>query len=226
MAAIYKCVLNGEYGGKDNQNTLWYRTAVDPFGGAFGMGGAVELADQIEAQIVPAYLEVKPLEYTLQSIDIYPHNDLFELAYQNPYRRTIAEGSGGAVNGSALDSSALAVNLRFNLEPVLFGPQRLSAPKRGYLAIGPVPSSLLNNDGKLTDDFLTAGFEAWGTLKNRLCQNLTSLLPPAVFYPIRVSQKWGIVDGMMGLISWGYADVQGGDYDRYATFRRSRRIRG
>lgn len=225
MSAIYKVVLNGEYGGKDNQCTLWYRTAIDPFGGAFGFGGAAELCDQLETVVVQKWLNCKPPAYTLQSIDIYPHNDLFQLAYQNPYIRQMGQPGESVFTGGA-DSSALAVNLRFSLEPVLLGTQRLTAPKRGYIAIGPIPSMLLNDNGKLVDDFLTQGFEAFGLLKNALTSNLVSVVPPAVFFPIRVSQKWGMLDGLPFLENWGWADIQGGSYDQYATFRRSRRIKG
>lgn len=226
MGGIYKVVLNGSYLGKDNQSTLWYRTAVDVFGGVFGFGGAVTLVDAMMENLVPAWLKCKPTDYVLQTIDVYPHNDLFELAYQMPYKRTIeAHGTSGAF-GVGTDGPGLCVNFRFNLEPVLLGPQRLYAPRNGYIAIGPIPSNLIDNYGKLADTFMSQDFEAFGDLANFLCANLDSIAPPAVFFPVRISQKWGIVGDVLTLLGWGWADVQSGSYDRYVSYRRTRRITG
>jgi hypothetical protein len=226
MAGFYKCVLNGVYFGKDNRNILWYRGAFDPMGGAFGIGGAVELADQIQAEVVPGFLNVKPSGYELQSIDIYPHDDALSLLYQLPYKRMIKEFGHVTFGGNMSDGPALAVNMHFNLEPTAIGLQALTAPKRGYIAVGPLSSDWIDDSGKLVDSFLSGEDDRFVALGAALSKDLTSILPPADFFPIRVSQKWGVGELSGTLVAWGFADVEGCSVAEYTTYRRSRRITG
>jgi len=221
---FYKAVLNGSYLGKDNQCTLYYRTAIDTGGGAFGFGGAAELAEEIEQEIVPNWLLCKPVDYQLQTIDIYPVNPLVGLIYQLPYKREVnrpGEWNWVATGG---DSPALCVNIRFNLEPVVIGLQAFTAPKRGYIAVGPIASDALDNSGKLADNILNNAASAFQGLCTKLGENLESIDPPCVWFPVRVSGNFGAL-GVLG-VNWGWADVQGASLDEYASFRRSRRIKG
>jgi hypothetical protein len=224
MAGFYKVVLNGTYKGKDNQNTLYYRTALDLAGGLFGFGGAAELAEEVHQEVVPAFLDCKPTEYILQTIDVIPRNGAFELLYQLPYKREVNEQGTGITLSNLTDGPALAINFKFNLEPVLLGLQAFTAPKRGYIAVGPVASSWVDDSGKLDSTMLADVEGIFQKLGDALSQNLESIDPPAVWFPIRVAEHYGSVTG--GLLGWGYADVMGCSVDEYVTFRRSRRIAG
>jgi len=227
MGAFYKVVLNGSYMGKDNQNTLWYRAAIDVGGGLFGFGGASELAEEVKQEVLPAYLEAKPTAYTLQTIDVYPLNELLQPIYQLPYKLEVNEmGTATSPAAQEIDSPGLALNIRFNLEPTLIGPQALTAPKRGYVAIGPIPSAWLDNAGRIQSSLFGQAEWVMTRLAAKLSEDLQSIDPPCVFFPVRVSSK---VDpgGVPGSpLAWGYADVSSATVDEYATFRRSRRIRG
>lgn len=226
MSAFYKAVMNGVYNGKDNQNILWYRTAIDPLGGIDGVGGAVTLADAINTLVVPSFLQVKPAGYMLESIDVYPHNELLQLLYQLPYKKRVMQAGTSGIVFDGSDGPGLCVNLRFNLEPTLIGVAALTAPKRGYLAIGPLASAWVDDWGKLSDTILTPIDGAFQTLANALSSNVESILPPALFFPIRVSQKWGVGSQLGQLISWGYADISSATWDPFTSYRRSRRITG
>lgn len=224
MAAYYEVILNGSYLGKDNKNSLYYRTAIDPAGGLFGFGGASEVAEEVLQEVVPAFLATKPNSYMLQTIDVIPRNELFSLLYQLPYKKDVMQlGTSGWLQNSG-DSPALAVNVRFNLEPTVIGLQAFTAPKRGYVAIGPLPSTWLDDSGKISDALLTDPEGAIKNLESALSQNLESIDPPAIFFPIRVSKHYGGLGG--GLLGYGYADVSSCSFDQYATFRRTRRITG
>ena len=224
MAGFYEVVLNGTVAGKDHLNTLYYRTALDPVGGLFGFGGASEVAEEVLQEIVPSYLDCHPTTYTLQSIDVYPRNGLFEALYQLPYKLDV-NSSGTVVAGmQGFDGYAISVNIRFNLEPVLFGLQAFSAPKRGYISIGPINSALIQDSGELIDGVFTNPGSNLKLLAAAVSQNLESIDPPCVFFPIRVAKHFGSVSG--GLLGWGYADVMSASVDRWTTFRRSRRVTG
>jgi hypothetical protein len=226
MATFYKAILNGTYAGKDNKNILWYRSAIDPLDGLFGFGGARELAQLIVDHVKVPFLAVKPLGYELQDIDVYPHNDLLTALYQLPYKLPVKENGSLVLTGDSTDGPGICMNFRFDLEPTVIGLQTLTAPKRGYLAIGPVPSPWIDNDGKLVDSLLTGEDMRIRNLQDAISSDLASIAPPADFFPIRVSQKWGAGSSGGGLISWGWADVQGAAVDEYVSFRRSRRNKG
>lgn len=223
MATFYQVVFNGSYQGKDNRCSLYYRTAID-LGEAFGFGGAAELAEEVNQEIVPSWLGLKPNGYVLDSIDVYPRNNAFELLYQLPYKLPVQQhGAMGGWNGQ-MDSPGLCMNIRFNLEPRLIGLQAVTAPKRGYIAVGPLPSTWLGDDGQLTGTLLENPTSEVNALCAAISQNLESIDPPAIWYPIRVAQHYGGVGA--GNISWGWADVRGAVCDKYVSFRRSRRITG
>lgn len=223
MTAFYEVVLNGSYKGKDNKNSLYYRTAYDPAGGALGFGGASELAEEVIQEIVPAFLDLKPAEYLLESIDVYPRNNLFELLYQLPYKKPVNLPGTSWSSAGGTDGPALAVNVRFNLEPTLVGLQTLTAPKRGYVAVGPCNSSWIDDAGKLSDTLFNNAEEAFGRLAAKLSENLESIDPPCLWFPIRVSKHYGALNAFLG---WGWADISSASVDPYVSFRRSRRITG
>jgi hypothetical protein len=224
MAHFYKVVLNGSYAGKDNLNTLYYRTLVDVGGGAFGFGGARELAEEVIQEIVPQWLDCKPPQYNLQTIDVYPRNSLFELLYQLPFKQEVNLAGTGDWTLGGQDSSALCLNFRFNLEPTVLGLQTFTAPKRGYIAVGPLPSLWLEDDGRLVSTQLNNVASNVRQLCDKLGQDLESIDPPAIFAPIRVAEHYGEVGG--GFLGYGYADVDSVTVDEFASFRRSRRVRG
>jgi len=224
MPAFYKVILNGSYKGKDNLNTLYYRAEFDPMGGNLGFGGANELADQLVAEVVPAYLACKPAEYTLQTIDIVPRNAVFELMYQLPYRREVNLPGNSWSTASATDGPALCCTINFNLEPQVIGLQAFTAPKRGYVSVGPLNSVWVDDSGKLDSTIFQDAEGIFRVLCDKLSQDLISILPPAAFAPIRVAEHYGSLAG--SAFGWGYADVQSATVDEYVSFRRSRRIKG
>lgn len=225
MSVFYKVTLNGVFQGKDNRNTLWYRSAIDPLDGVFGLGGAPKLAELIDENIIDAYLQLKPSAYTLQSLDIYPISEAFSLLYQLPYRHPVDRpGLGASVSG--YDSTALCINMRFNLEPVLVGLDNLTAPRRGYIAVGPLLSSWLDDKGQMVESLFSTPGNDFDVLCQCLSMDLTSLTPPVAFFPIRVSAKYGVGGVGGGIVDWGYADVGSCTFDRFSSYRRSRRVTG
>jgi hypothetical protein len=226
MGAFYKLVVNGSYSGKDNKNVLWYRAAFDPMDGALGMGGAEALADAWEAGVKTDWLDAKPSGYVLETIDITPYNDLVQAFYQLPYSRAVSESGHQTLLNAQGDSPAICANFRFNLEPTLIGTQTLMAPKRGYLAIGPLPSAWIGDDGQIIPGMFVDDTTALGKLGVSLTKDLSTILPPTLFFPCRMSSKVGPGGIVAGIGLAPYADVQGGTWDRYVSFRRSRRVTG
>jgi hypothetical protein len=173
------------------------------------------LAFQINQEIWTARLQpAQPPSYTLEDITVYPMDGLFAPIYQMPYVETINEpGTAAASDGNDFNGAAPCVIIRFNLEPTTI-IQGLNPPRSGYVAIGPLADFNVLDSGVLASGAIT-GYQA---LADALAGNLENLVPPAVFYPIRV--KTLRVAGVTLIVGW--ADIEGATVRAKSSFRRSR----
>lgn len=215
---FYKAVLNGNCQGQDIKNILYYRDGVgftwlNPL-----FGGSETLAGNIVQEIWPKLKVVLPNDYQLESVDVYPHNDAFELTTQMPFSLAVNELGLQASQHAGLSQ---VMNLKFNLEAtgILNG---VFPPRRGYIALGPVPSTWIQEDGMFTQAVVDGG--EIGEICVALAQDLLFVVPsPGSFYPIRVKHN----RALGGLIKWlSFADVNNVRPVRKASFRRSRMPEG
>jgi len=222
VTAFYKVVLNQLYAGQNIQNILYYRTGVDIMQGLFGLGGARELSEEVLQEIVPAYRAAMPTTWEMQSIIVYPYNNVFQPLYQMPYERNVHQ-FGLWTNLDATNGAAPCVNIKFNLEPVLFGTQALTAPKRGYISISPVNEQAIDNSGYLKSTVLGDPENVMNRIADAVSQNLESIDPPCIWFPIRAKVLVSAPGtGGSSVIAWSYADISGAAVHPRASFRRSR----
>lgn len=214
MTTYYKLVMNGTASGQDVRNIFYYRTGpgVDMTG--FIMAGAEALAGNFKQEVWPKIKWLLCDQYTLETIDVTPINNEFELMYQMPYSLVVGE-TGYQASGSYGVSSV--INFKFQLEPttILNG---INPPKRGYVALGPIPASMVGEDGYVTNGFMNVA--EMTDLRNALAANIEQVLPvPQVWFPVRLKQT----RILGGLIHWeSVADIKGCVVSRRASFRRSR----
>jgi len=213
---FYKLIVNGTLKGQDIKNIFYYRTGIGVDVGGIALGGAPELAQEFYDEVWPSWKAAVSNLYTLEQIEVYPINATFQLAYSLPHIKLVQET--GTVPGE-LFSPAACVNIRFNLESMPI-TQIITAPKRGYVAIAGV------TEGQVTDGLLDMGFfnndiNSFKALGNKLAQNIESVLPPVIFFPIRVK----LVDNPLAdsPLWTGYADIAGATVTRSVSWRRSRR---
>ena len=211
---FYKVVLNGSAYGQDIRNILYYRSGIGVDVSGFTLAGSEALAGNIKQEIWPAMKKVMPAAYSLETIDVSPINDEFQLVYQMPYSEVVQEA--GLVADITV-GPAMCYNIKFNLEPtsILNG---IKPPSRGYVAIGPMPSGWVGTDGYLKTVDMNA--QDMQDFVASLAQNIEQLVPVAfVWYPIRLKQN----RILGGLVHWeAYSDVKGAVLARRASFRRSR----
>jgi hypothetical protein len=210
--AFYKVVLNGRYQGQAVVNILYYRLGVEFIPGPLNFAGAEDLAFQIIQEIwTPTMKGLYPVEYVLENVTVYPYSTTFDLLFQMPYVLTVNEA--GTQAGLPTNGPAGCAIVRFNLEPTspLNG---FFAPKSGYVALGPVPDANIDNTGHLVPAY--QGFLQ--DIGDAMSQDLENLIPPAIFYPIRM--KSANVAGVIRFISW--ADIASASVRSLASFRRSR----
>ena len=214
MGMFYKAVLNGSAAGQDIKNILYYRVGFGIDMSAFDFAGAQALAGAIKDQVWPPMKAWLANNYILETIDVTPINDEFELVYQMPFSLSVGEAGDSA---EAIAGPALCANFKFNLEPtsILNG---IKPPARGYVALGPISSVYVGEDGFFGTSTMQSA--AITNIQNALAGNLEVLLPvPTVWFPVRLKQT----RILGGLVHWeAFSDVKGCVMSRRASFRRSR----
>lgn len=210
---FFRVTLDGVHVGQNIVNVLWYRTTFPvPTLGDF-LGYAEALAAEVEESVwdngAPDCLKSTMLStYTLQNIVVNGVDDDGAFISTDPYVLPVNEAGGWAQTS---DSSALCAIMKANLEPA-FGPG-IGLPRRGYLAIGPLASIGVENNGLLSATVQDA-LIALGLL---LAANITTEFPPGVFYPCRVRRN------PTGLpFPFGYRDVSSFVPRARVSWRRSR----
>jgi len=177
-----RVALDGVHVGQNIVNILYYRTTspipsvLDFLGYAEAIAAEV-LANIWHASGATSLQEQQPTTYTLQNITVSGIDEDGLALTTTPYVLPVNEAGERAQTS---DSSALVVIMKANLEPA-FGPGT-GLPKRGYLAIGPVTSDRIENNGLLTE----GGLDAFNDLGVVLAQNIVTELPPGTFYPVRL----------------------------------------
>lgn len=218
MTAIYRVVLNGNCEGQAIVNNLAYRVGVGIDVAGFAVGGAEALAKCVKAQVWPKWKPCVPTSYTLENITVYPyHGESLELMYQNPWTENVLENGS---NADATDGPAVCAIIKFNLEPTALITNGPKPPKRGYVAVGPIASAAIDNRGMIESSIMLSDESHLKQLSTALAANLESVLPPVVFFPIRV--KMEKVLGLFKVTS--FADVGGATLRRKSSFRRSRMV--
>jgi hypothetical protein len=211
---IYKVVLNGQAFGQDVKNILYYRTGIGIDVGGLTVGGTVEVANAVRTIVWTLMKPIMSTYFTMEDITAYVYNDTtFDLVYQNP--TTVQVGEAGTHAGS-MNGPANCAIVKFSLEPTFILTNGIRPPKHGYVAIGPLADSMIADDGNIS---MSDGMDArWTALCFALANNVETLIPPAVFYPIRVHQS--DVLGVYKITS--YADIRDATVRARSSFRRSR----
>jgi hypothetical protein len=212
--AIYKVVLNGLCQGQAIKNILWYRTGVGIDISGLTVGGTVEVANAVKTMVWPAMKNLLPPAYEMQDITAYVFDqDTFNLLYQNPTTVGVQDVGG---NANAMNGPAVCAIIRLALEPTSILANGIHPPKRGYVAIGPLVDTLVLDNGEVSKAGIYGGL--WDVLCAALANNVETLIPPAIFFPIRVRQDK--VLGILKVVS--YADVRDATLRTNSSFRRSR----
>jgi len=215
MTVFYKAVLNGSANGQDIKNILYYRSGVGVDMTGLPLAGAAALAGNIKQEIWPKMKSFMCNQYTLETIDVSPINDEFQLIYQMPHSEVV--GEQGTQTLVSLGPAVCAI-FKFGLEPtsILNG---IKPPSRGYLAVGPIPANWIDEEGHFQNVNLESANAVDG-LAAAFAQNIEQLVPaPQTWYPIRLKQS----RILGGLIHWeSYADISSCMMTRRASFRRSR----
>lgn len=219
--SFYEVSLKGSYAGQDVVNVLWYRNGTVFADGEELFGLLNAMAAQVRDDIWRApgvgslrgrgLAENLPTGFTMEKITVNAYNDAFDLLSDTPVTLDVNEPGlrAGESNGPTT-----CVILKANLEPS-FGPG-IGLPKRGYIAPGPIVDGDIDSSGHLTDAALGI-WNAWGA---NVATNIATVLPAAIFFPIRVRVTRAI--HVVTLIT--YKDVDNFVCRRLPSYRKSRQL--
>lgn len=216
---FFKVVMNGSCQGQDIRNILYYRSGFGVDLSQFGFAVGLQVAMAVKAHVwTGAMRRVMPNDYSLDSIDVYPINDAFKWIYQNPAHQLVGE-AGQELN--AHPGVSVCANIAFSLEPTAILANGIKPPKRGYIAVGPIPSAWITEGGMLTDGVYLDPDHALNVLGENLSSNVPFTLGVGTdLYPIRMKAKRGVFDNLTPYES--FADINGYYTSRRVSFRRSR----
>jgi len=213
MGALYKLVINGQAHGQDIKNYFAYRLGVGVDPNILPFVGSGVLAEEWLAEVGPSWMNLHHTAYELQTVDVYAYNEQFQLMLTLPYSKPVHEFGG--YEGQSL-GPASNITFKANFEPMVI-TEGLIAPHRGWMSVGPLSEDIFE-DGLLIDSFWTSPTESLALLAAAMGQNLESIDPPAVYFPIRLKQNQ--VLGVNTVV--GYADVKDWAPDRRLKMRKSR----
>jgi len=219
MPNFVRVALQGQQANQQIINILWYRPATDFGSGSLFYDALAAVAEAVYEQIwnpggdgsgPPWDLRsLMPNTYTLDNIQVDGYDDAYALVSSAPFVRTVNEAGGLSTE---TNGPTTCVIMRAQLEPVL-GPG-IGLPKRGYIALSPVPDVAIDDGGQLTTTWLDR-YDDFGDL---IGQNLETTVPLMSYFPIRV--RLTRVLGLITVITW--KDVSDFHPRQSVSFRKSR----
>lgn len=214
MSGFGKFSIVGEYFGNAIVNVLWYRSADWlPFGGN-PFEDILHAVDSVRAHIETAFLNVVPSNYTLLRWEGVGYDDSFHPV--TPAQVTRTSGLSGTAGTFETSGAVLCADVK-----LVCGQQHQingvgsSQRNRGYIAIGPVAETLVDNYGHLAEAWVLGGLTDFAQLLDDTVADvggLTSLIPIRIHH-----KKLGPV-----LLWRTYSDVIGYQLPRVPGIRRSR----
>lgn len=210
---IYKCVVAGHAGTVAIRNILYYEnTGIDLAGTEFG--NADRVAELLEEQVYPALLQNLTNNYVLDATEVTVYNENLDLYFNQAFHFPV--GMPGT-SGQPSSSFAQCINVKFSLRPTsLLSPGGAGAPRKGYIALGPVSYDVFNEDGTLSTAFMSGVNRT--ALEEALAKELVDPGPAQNYVPVRAKQS--TVAGVFKLM--GYARVDSAAVSPRGSFRRSR----
>lgn len=217
---FFKCVFNGVCQGQDVKNILYYRTGIGVDLGALGFSVAEDVANVVFENIWDPYMrDCMPNDYTMETLDVYPINDAFQLVYQNPFHHTVSQAGTDAQVHAGMTQ---CLNIQFSLEPTAIWENGIRPPKRGYVAIGPIAAAYVDEAGFVPNLYYSDPNWKFHQLAARLQMDLPFATSIGTnLYPIRVRTRKLNLDPL-GMFD-AYADINGASVQKRVSNRKSRR---
>lgn len=216
--SIYKLVINGQANGQDIKNTFAYRLGVGINPELIPNWGIDVLAEEWLQEVGPKWLDCHPQSYTLQTIEVsvFSTGTLgFSPVFTAP--QSVPVNQTGHISGESMGPASCFV-YKANLEPQLI-TSALTAPRKGWMFVGPATEGHFA-DGLMVDGYFSASDTSFQQLATKMAENLESIDPPALYYPVRIKQV--ISAGILRIT--GYSDIKSWTLDRRLHFLRSRQL--
>ena len=215
MAGFGRFAFEGEFFGQSIVNVLWFRSDVLTWLEGNVFQTAQNVTNVVATSIGPALRACMLADYTLLRVSCTPYNDQLHPVLGSPIIASV--NLPGILASAATSGAPQAVTLGLKC-----GPQHQitgvtqSRRNRGYLSVGPVSESVVDNYAHV--DRTSLFFTALQFFADTLLNIQIVAVPSCDLVPIRIHRikTLGIWSGVT------YSDIQGYELPRVATYRRSR----
>jgi len=220
MSGFGKITVVGEHFGQAIVNVLWYRSETISWLQSNPFTSALKFVQDWYEHCGNAYKGAHNANYTMLHVEGVAFTDSFAVATPAPVTLTV--NTPGGIGAAECSGSFVAANIDFMLGPqVQVNGTGHALRNRGYISVGPVPETYVDNYGHLIGAFA----ENLEQLAGVLDDTIIDVELAADFIPIRIHEKWGPripVVNTRPLLWRTYSDVLGYRMPRRASVRRSR----
>lgn len=217
MAGFFRVSFEGEFFNQKVVNVFHYRSDNWVPGGGNPFDDTLGALDDVIAKLETPYLDCMSTLYTLENVVGVGYDDAYEIVTPSPLIRNVHDAghySAGTTNGAA-PCAILSLRCGAQTQINLAGH---SLRNRGYLAVGPLDDSSVDNYGHLSTAF-ASNLDLLGQAVDDTIIGVNLL---ATLVPIRIHEKWTTILGKKVLLWRTYSDVLGYSTRRVASYRRSR----
>lgn len=220
MAGFGKVTFVGEFFNQAIVNIMYYRSTEWLPGQGNPFDDVLAILDAVIAHTKTAFLNCHVSDYTLLRAEAVGYDDTYGIVTSSPLVRTISEPggfSGQTTNGAAVSCN---IGLRCGGQVQINGIG-VSKRNRGYMSIGPLSDSWVDNYSHLTGSVF---LQALSNFAGVLDDNITVIAPAVTLTPIRIHEGWQrLPQPLPDVLVWRtYSDVKGYTLPRMASYRRSR----
>lgn len=217
MAGFAKITYVSEHFTNTVVNVFHYRSTAWLPGQGNPFDDSLAFLDAFLTKTKAAYKALLPSSLTVLRAEAVGYDDAYNIVTSSPLVRSINEaGTGGAFSTTG---SFISMNLGLRCaEQVNINGIGKSKRNRGYLSIGPVGETEVDDYGHLSSGTVSV-------LNNfgQLCDDGITVVAPAVtLTPVRIHEKWLSIGPLKTLVFRTYSDVAGYTLPRKASVRRSR----
>ncbi len=217
MAGFGKITLVGEYYNQRIVNVFHYRSTAWLPGQGNPFDDTLAFVDAFLDHCKAAFMDCMGDDYTLRTAEGVGYNDSYGLVTSSPVIRTVDEAGHLASLNSMGAAACAIVGLRCGEQHSINGTG-ISPRNRGYLAVGPIGESYVDNYSHI----IPAMVSLLGTFAATLDDTITVLTPAVQLIPIRIHEKYVGVGPLRILSYRTYSDVTGYRINNVSSYRRSR----
>lgn len=217
MAGFGKVSFVSEYFNQKIVNSFWYRSLEWLPGQGNPFDDVASFVDAVLVELQAKYLDLFDANFRLQTAEGVGYDDGLHVVTASPILRTVNQTGTRTAQASNGAAGCAILSLMCGPQVQIAGTGH-SLRNRGYLALGPMLDTDVDNYQHLTGDM----FDRMESLAQHVDNAVPVVVPAVVLIPVRMHAKVIKPLGVKVRVFATYSDVLGYRVQRRASVRRSR----